>query len=107
MLDKKKIADINWSKVLFNGRTIKNLKLIPSETVCPFCTESEVPLKPMKLKRKSALLLCIDGIGNVETYTKSCPSCGATISYHDHDPGIGVFNFDNNLVLSLALLKYW
>ena len=30
------------SKVLFNGRTISNIKLIPSETVCPFCTESEV-----------------------------------------------------------------
>lgn len=103
-MEKKRIPDVAWDKVLISGRT-NNLKLVPNETICPFCTEMEVALGPIKLRRRSALLLCVDGIGSVETYTKSCPVCEATISYHDYD--LGVFNFDNNLIISLALLRYW
>lgn len=105
LLECKKIpSNTKWTKVVIEGKPT-NLKLVPSEIVCPFCWDENIPLTNPKLKRRTALLLCIDGIGSVETYTRTCPQCSAIVSYHDH--GLGVFNFDNNLVLSFALLDRW
>jgi RNA polymerase subunit RPABC4/transcription elongation factor Spt4 len=56
------------------GRPV-NLKLVPKETVCPFCDIENIIFPSPKLKRKAALLLCIDGLGSVEKYTKTCPQC--------------------------------
>ena len=93
--------NVDRKKVVVPGTTV-SLKLIPSESFCPFCNS---PLSPKCLKRRNALLLCLDGIGSVQTFVKTCSGCEATISYHDHE--LGVFNYDNNLVISFALLDRW
>ncbi len=78
-------------------------KLQPAETHCFYC---EVPLSPPFLVTRHARVINIDTgpTTNIEMYNRSCPSCGMTYRYQEHD--LEIFNYNNRLLLSFPVLLH-
>ena len=78
------------------------LSLVPSETSCPYGCEG-VALNIRQTH--SAIVYDRDGIMAAAVVEKCCPNCSRSVHYKDHTAG--VFNYDNRVLMTHALLATW